>query len=78
MADTFWSRIKHAFNAFPNEVDVSYPQQTQYMIGPTSSSRPDRPIFRGGFAGERTIISSIYTRMSVDVAGVKIEHIETD
>jgi hypothetical protein len=45
--------------------------------GPASSYRPDRPRFRIG-GGERTIISSIYTRMSVDVAGVRIEHVMTD
>lgn len=74
---SFGTRIKHAFNSFFTEVDAS-PQQTQYMIGPTSTSRPDRPRFAGGFAGERTIISSIYNRLAVDVAGIRIEHVRVD
>lgn len=70
------TRIRHAVSSFFSD-SVEQTQPTYYPIGPTSSSRPDRPRVRG-FAGERTIISSIYTRMSVDVAGVRIEHVRVD
>lgn len=46
------------------------------VIGPSSSYRPDRPKFR--LNSERTIISSIYTRLAIDVAAVKIEHVRVD
>jgi len=48
-----------------------------YNMGPSVWARPDRPRFRVS-GGERTIISSIYTRMSVDAAGVRIEHVRVD
>lgn len=67
------SRLKHAWNSFrtPEEVNA----QSVYS-GPTSTVRPDRPRIR--IFSERTIISSIYTRLAIDVAGVKIEHVRVD
>lgn len=44
--------------------------------GPSSTTRPDRPRFR--VYSERTIISSIYTRLAIDVASVRIEHVRLD
>lgn len=67
------SRLKHAWNSFVSEeTDPSLP----VPIGPSSSSRPDRPRLR--FHSERTIISSIYTRLAIDVAGIRIEHCRVD
>lgn len=67
------SRIKHAWNAYVSE-EESRPQV--YSIGSSSSSPPGRPRFR--IYSERTIISSIYTRLAIDVAGIRIEHVRTD
>lgn len=67
------ARIKHAFNSFLAD---DYPTQVSYPIGTSYSSNPDRPRFR--LNSERTIISSIYTRIAIDVAGVKMEHVKTD
>ena len=39
-------------------------------------SRPDRVRFR--IPNERSIISSIYTRLSIDVASVDMRHVRTD
>lgn len=67
------SRLKHAWNSFStNEEKVLVPD----VVGPSSSTRPDRPRLR--IFSERTIISSIYTRLSVDVAGIRIEHCKVD
>lgn len=67
-------RLKHAWNTFmsPSQVET----QPVYVPGPATTSRPDRPRFR--IFSERTIISSIYTRLSIDVAGIRIEHVRTD
>lgn len=66
------SRLKHAWNTFfTNDVLA-----TPYTIGPSSSTRPDRPRLR--IFSERTIISSIYTRLSIDVAGIRIEHVRVN
>jgi len=67
------SRLKHAWNTFFSE-EKDMP--SAYSIGPASSTRPDRPRFR--IFSERTIIASIYTRLSIDVAGIRIEHVRVN
>jgi hypothetical protein len=51
-------------------------QVFDYTMGPSTSVRPDRPKFR--FTNERSIISSIYTRLAVDAANIPIRHIKVD
>jgi Phage portal protein len=69
----FTQRLKHVWNSFSaDEPQLYYPAGG----GPTSSSPPDRPRFR--IFSERTIISSIYTRLAIDVSSIKIEHVRTD
>lgn len=70
----FGSRLKHAWNAFTN-------QDTKHRIhaadyGASYGARPDR--LRLHISNERSIISSIYTRLSVDVAAVDIKHVRLD
>ena len=69
------TRLRHGWNAFfkENELERS---PGAFLVGPSSSSRPDRPRFR--INSERTIISSIYTRLAIDVASVRIEHCRVD
>lgn len=66
---TFGTKLKHAWNSFFAEEE----RPIAYTVGPSSSSRPDRPRLR--LNSERTIISSIYTRLSIDVASIRIEHV---
>ena len=67
-------RLSHAWNSFMSPTPVE--NQPVYVPGPATTSRPDRPRFR--IFSERTIISSIYTRLAIDVAGVRIEHCRID
>jgi hypothetical protein len=69
------SAIRHAWNSF---IAVENEPQQTYQVGPSyvTSGRPDRPRFRAN--SERTIISSIYTRLSIDVAAARIEHCRVD
>ncbi len=69
---TFGSRIKHAFNAFMNRD----PTPDYRNIGPGYSVRPDRPRFTRG--NERTIVTSIYNRIAIDVASINIKHCRID
>lgn len=69
---TFGSRIKHAFNAFMNRD----PTPDYRNIGPGYSVRPDRPRFTRG--NERTIVTSIYNRIAIDVASINISHCRID
>lgn len=67
------SRLKHAWNAF---VDQSREGLRSYGDAVSYGSRPDRVRF--SIPNERSIISSIFTRLSVDVAAVEIRHVRTD
>lgn len=67
-------RLKKAFNAFRSFDDSSL--KYDYNIGPSNSVRPDRPRLR--YFNERSIITSIYNRISIDVADILIRHIKLD
>lgn len=75
MATTFGARLKHAWNAFkrdPTDIDRS----TYQDRGQSFLYRPDRLHLTRG--PDKTIIASIYNRISMDVSSVKIEHVRLD
>ena len=66
-------RFKRGWNAFVNNRSPT----TYYNdIGGSWSTRPDRPRLARG--NERSIINSIFTRMSVDAASIDIKHVKLD
>ena len=69
---TFGSRLKHAFNAFMNR-DPTYGKES---MGPGYSMRPDRSRLTRG--NERSIVTSIYNRIAIDVAAININHCRVD
>lgn len=70
---SFGSRLKHAWNAF---LDVSWRDQLRSYEGVSYSGRLDRT--RMTFSNERSIISSIFTRISIDVAKPDVRHVRLD
>lgn len=76
MEFTFGSRLVHAFssgwNTFMNR-DPTYPR---YNIGQGYSYRPDRPRLTRG--NERSIVTSIYNRIALDVASLNVSHCRVD
>lgn len=67
-------RLKHAWNAFSSpDIEVT---SNHYEAGFSSGTRPDRVRMR--FSNERSIISSIYTRLAIDVAAIDIRHVRLD
>lgn len=67
-------RLKHAWNAF---VGVESRNDFSFNHGPMAyGTRPDRS--RMMFGNERSIISSIYTRLAIDAAGIDILHVRLD
>ncbi len=72
----FGGKLKHAWNSFMSDDETVFQPAQGYTAGPSSTTRPDRLRFR--IHSERTIIASIYTRLAIDVAGVRIEHVRTD
>ena len=69
---TIGTRLKHAWNAFTNRDPTRYYQ----TIGAGYSSRPDRPRLSRG--NERSIVTSIFNRIALDVAGISIKHCRMD
>ena len=80
---SFINRLQHAWNAFRNNRDPTedigavYPlTKDPVTVGYTSSIRPDRVRLTRG--KERSIITAIYNRISLDVAAVNIQHVRVD
>lgn len=71
MAFNFIDRLKHGWNAFRNKDPTnSWNLGTGYML------RPDRPRF--GRGNERSIITSVFNRIALDVAAIEIRHVRID
>lgn len=68
------SRLAHAWNAFLN-LDLEAARRS-YDSGVGYGIRPDRT--RTTFSNERSIVSSIYARLSVDASAVDIRHVRLD
>lgn len=65
-------RLQHAWNAFMNKDPTSHYQN----LGASYSYRPDRPRLSRG--NERSIVTSVYNRMALDVAAINIRHCKLD
>lgn len=66
------ARLKHAWNAFTNR-DPTYYQRS---LGAGYSVRPDRPRLSKG--NEKSIVTSIFNRIALDVSAVTIKHCRID
>lgn len=72
MPEAFSDRVKRAWNAFTNQDRApksNYGDNITYI-------RPDR--IRLSRGNERSIVTSVYNRISLDVAAVSIQHVQTD
>lgn len=72
MDETFGTRLKHAWNVFMNRDPTLYYRE----LGMGYSYRPDRPRFTRG--NERSIVTSVYNRIALDVAAINIQHVRLD
>ena len=72
METSLGARLKHAWNVFTAKETVG----GRWDIGPSNYYRPDRPIFSRG--NERSIITSVYNRIALDVAAITIQHVRLD
>lgn len=71
MEMSFGSRLKHAWNAFTGNVQMNYRD-----LGMSYSYRADRPRMSRG--NERSIVTSVYNRIALDVAALNVQHIRLD
>ena len=69
----FIDRFKRVWNAFKHE-ENTIPQY--YKMGNVSSIRPDRVVLNPG--NERSIVTSMYNRIAVDVAALDYRHVDLD
>lgn len=69
---TLMSRLKTAWNAFRNRDPTMFYREP----GMSYTYRPDRVRFSGG--NERSIITAVYNKISVDVAAIDIKHCKLD
>ena len=72
MEISFGNRLRHAWNAF-------FSRDPTYMykdVGSSYGRRPDRPRLSRG--NERTILTSIFNRIALDVSGIEIKHCRLD
>ena len=67
------SRFKRAWNAFVNNRDPTFRSQD---IGASYYRRPDR--VRLTIGNERSIITSVFNKIAIDVASVDIKHVRLD
>lgn len=71
MEMSFGSRLKHAWNAFTGNVQMNYRD-----FGMSYSYRADRPRMSRG--NERSIVTSVYNRIALDVAALNVQHVRLD
>ena len=71
MEMSFGSRLKHAWNAFTGNIQMNYRD-----LGMSYSYRADRPRMSRG--NERSIITSVYNRIALDVAALNVQHVRLD
>lgn len=71
--ETLGSRIKRGWNAFINNRDPTYYQRD---YGPSYSYRPDRTRYSRG--SEKTIVTSLFNRIAIDVASLDFQHVRLD
>lgn len=66
-------RFRHGWNAFINNRDPTYHYRD---FGASYSYRPDRPRLSRG--NERSMVTSVYNRIALDVAAVNMQHVRLD
>ena len=71
-------RVRTSVNAFLKQENKPETYREDYTHGGYTSYgiRPDRSVRR--MIQDRSLISSIYTRLSIDVSSIIIEHIKND
>lgn len=70
---SLFGRLQHAWNAFQSRTPF---QVISPDIGRGDSTRPDRTRLTAG--NEKSIVSSVYTRIAIDVSSLIFKHVKCD
>ena len=73
MDQSLGSSLKHAWNVFMTRDPTGMSYQ---VLGGGSSSRPDRVRLSRG--NERSVVTSVYNRIAMDVAAIGVRHVRQD
>ena len=76
MEKSLMSRLKSGWNAFLAREPTGHDYQPYRDIGTSFSYRPDRIRFTRG--NERSIVTSVYNRIAMDVADINLKHCRLD
>lgn len=76
MESTLTSRLRKAWNAFSKNRDPTTVNVQYQNVGMGYTYRPDRVRFSRG--NERSIVTSVYNRIAMDVAQIEIRHCRLD
>ena len=76
MSETIGERLKHAWSIFRGDKGDSYSVPVNQDLGISHMARPDRP--RLSYNTERSVVSSVYNRLGIDVAAVEVRHARLD
>lgn len=75
---SFSKKMKHAYNAFTSTSAAQQEANAAEFFGAASyGARPDR-VRAINTLGERSIITSIYTRIGIDIASIQMRHVRLD
>lgn len=74
MAESFGSRLQHAWNAFFNKDPTGF--TIMESTGRGYARRPDRIRLTRG--NERSIVTAIFNRIALDVSAITIQHVRLD
>lgn len=75
---SFSKKMKHAYNAFTSTSAAQQAASASEFYGMgTYGTRPDRNRMINTL-GERSIITSIYTRIGIDIASIQMRHVRLD
>ena len=76
MPESLGSRLRHAWNAFTNKD----PTETGYLTTGGGGAYSTYPTYRPRFTrgNERSIITSVYNRIAMDVASLTFNHVRLD
>ncbi|QPL14666.1 portal protein [Gordonia phage Schwartz33] len=71
-------KMRQAYNAFSASNSEQNARSPEVFGSATYGTRPDRLKSSTGSMGERSIITSIYTRIGIDIASIQMRHVRLD
>lgn len=73
----FTDKLAHAWNAFSiEEEERKFTPQTGSFGSISYASRPDR--YRSSIGNDKSIVTTIYNRLAIDVSSIPIQHVKVD